>query len=191
MLSVITKIWGILKIRNTLNKTVCFVTRLNSTTKDTEAMTRVTNNTAPDKPGRVITNLNPSNLKINNGSPGVKVENNAGVAIKSEKTGINIQVLFKKNTRLILEKETNNKQNKYKHIKRGVLFIRRVEMRKKAKVTVFIRGSIDCKNPSPEAYSSAKIDSLKKDKVLKIERSIKLLVFIANLTDLFYPAIYP
>jgi len=171
-------------MRNTLSKAVCLVTKPSSITKDTEVMTRVTNNTAPDKPGRVITNLNPSNLKINNGSPGVKVENNAGMAIKSEKIGINIQVLFKKNPRLILEKGVNSKQNKYKHIKRGMLFIRSAAMRKNAKVTVFIRGSIDCRNPSPDAYSSAKMDSLKKDSATRRERSIKLLLFTANVTDL-------
>jgi hypothetical protein len=66
-------------------------------TKDTLVVTRITNSAAVLKPDRLITNFVPKNLKINKGSPGVKALNSAGMAIKRENSGINIQVLFKKN----------------------------------------------------------------------------------------------
>lgn len=49
-------------------------------------------------------------------------------------------------------------------------------------VAVFIRGSSDCRNPSLEAQSSEKTDSLKKDRVFKAVRSIKLFFIV----DLFF-----
>jgi len=153
-------------------------------TKDTQALTRVTNNSAPNKPGRVIINFTPDNLKVRSGSPGVKPENNAGMAIKREKMGINTKVLFRKNPKRILEKDANKRQNKYEHNKSGMLFIISAAMIKSAKVAAFTLGSMDCKNPFFRAYSSAKMDSRKKDKALRIERSIKLLFFNAKLITL-------
>lgn len=91
------KIWGILKILNTESNSLCLVTKPRRITKDTQVTTRATNNIAPNKPGRVIINFIPNALKVNNASPGVKPLNNAGMAIKRENRGINIQVLFKKN----------------------------------------------------------------------------------------------
>jgi hypothetical protein len=185
MPSVVTKTCGILKIRNTLSSSVCLVVKPSSMTKDTQALTRVTNNSAPNKPGRVIINFIPANLKLKRGSPGVTPENNAGMAIKREKMGINTQVLIKKNLKLILEKDANKIQNKYEHNKSGMFFIRSADIIKSAKVTAFTRGSMDCKNPFFKAYSSAKTDSLKKERAPRIERSIKLFLFNAKLIAFF------
>ena len=104
MPNIITKTCGILNIRRTFSSSKCFVVILNRTAKETEAITRVTNNSAPNNPWLVMTRFNPRTLKPAIGSPGVKMLNNAGIAIKKEKSGINIHVLFKKKPKLIFEK---------------------------------------------------------------------------------------
>ena len=114
-------------------------------------MTRTTNNIAPEKPGWVIINFIPNSLKSNSFSPGLKVENNAGTAINTENMGIKNQVLFRKNLKRILEKEVNNRQNKYRLSNSRIFLIRSTVIRKSKKVIVFIRGSMDCKNPFPAA----------------------------------------
>ena len=55
------------------------------------------NITALAMPCFVITRVKEDILKVNNGSPGLKMLNNAGSAIQRENTGINNQVRFKKN----------------------------------------------------------------------------------------------
>lgn len=175
MLSVITKTSGTLKMRNTESNSLCLVTKPKRITKDTQVTTRTTNNIAPNKPGRLIINLIPHNLKINNGSPGVKVLNNAGMAIKRENRGINTQVLFKKKPKLILEKYANKRHTRYRDTKSGIVLIKSTEIRNSVKDAALMRGSIDCRNPFFRAMSSEKTDSLKKEMALKIERSIKLL----------------
>jgi hypothetical protein len=115
-----------------------------------------------------------------NASPGEKMLNKAGIAIKSENKGINTQVRFKKKPKFILERYASSKHNAYKHNKIRIFFVRITCVMNSKKVTAFIRGSNDCNNPVLKAYSSAKIDSFKKDKALKIERSIKLLLFLST-----------
>lgn len=162
-------------MRNTLSNSVCLVVRLNKITKDTDVTTRITNIIAPNRPGLVIINFIPKTLKLNSASPGVKALNNAGMAIKREKIGINIQVLFKKNPRGILEKYVSKRQNKYRQTKREILFITSPDIRNNAKDTALILGSINCKKPLCKACSSANIDSFRKDSADRTERSIKLL----------------
>lgn len=101
MLMVKTKTCGILKMRKTLSNSVWLVVIDKRITRDTEAITRLTNNAAPAAPCRVITSLNPKIPKENSGAPGVNTLNKAGMAIKSENSGINIQVRFKKNCKSI------------------------------------------------------------------------------------------
>ena len=107
MPSVITKTWGIPKMRSTLSSSKCLVVILKRTTKDTEVMTRVTNSVAPDKPWRVTVSISPAIFTVIKGSPGVKMLKMAGMAMKSENRGMNTQVLFKKNPKRILEKQAN------------------------------------------------------------------------------------
>ena len=109
MPSVITKICGIPKMRNTLSSSKCRVVILKRTTKDTEVITRVTKNAAPDRPWRVTISLSPAIFSVAMVSPGVKMLKMAGRAIKSENRGMNIQVLFKKKPRWILEKHANRR----------------------------------------------------------------------------------
>ena len=104
-----TKTWGILNMRRTFSSSKCFVVILNRTARETELITRVTNNNAPNKPWRVMIRLNPRTLKPAIESPGVKMLNNAGIAMKIEKSGINTHVLFKKNPKLIFEKNVSAK----------------------------------------------------------------------------------
>ena len=73
---------------------------LKSTVKDTEATTRPRNMPAAMSPGRVIIN-GPADMT---GSPGETKLKSAGMAISSEKKGMKIQVLFKKNPKPILER---------------------------------------------------------------------------------------
>ena len=58
-----------------------------------------------------------------------------------------------------------------------MLFVKRVVKRNIKIVASFILGSMDCRNPFFDAYSSEKMDSFKKDRAPMIERSIKLLSF--------------
>ena len=74
-------------------------------------MTRITNKAAPNTPGRVMMKPTPAIFKVIRASPGVKMLNKAGIAIKRENKGMNTQVLFKKNPRSILEKWVNDKHN--------------------------------------------------------------------------------
>lgn len=55
-----------------------------------------------------------------------------------------------------------------------MFLMKSAEIRNNAKDAALIRGSIDCRNPFFKASSSEKIDSLKKERVPVIERSIKL-----------------
>ena len=148
---------------------------LKRTAKDTEVTTRARNNPAPDNPWRVMTRLNPAILKTASDSPGVKMLNIAGIATKSENSGTNTHVRFKKNPKLIREALAKIRQSAYRHNKTGMFLVKSIWRINKRKVTPFILGSKDCKNPGREAYSSAKIDSFKKDNAPSIERSIKLL----------------
>jgi hypothetical protein len=88
------------------------VVRLKSTINETEVITRAVKIKALIRPGYVIANLKVPILHPNNSVPGVKILNKAGIAIINEKIGIKIQVLFKKNTRLISERITSIKQKK-------------------------------------------------------------------------------
>ncbi len=60
-------------------------------------------------------NLKLAILKVTSASPGVKILNKAGIAIKSENNGMNIQVRFKKNPKLILERYVKSKHRAYRH----------------------------------------------------------------------------
>ena len=117
-----------------------------------------------------MTRLNPAILKTASGSPGVKILNIAGIAIKSENRGTNTQVRFKKNPKLIREAWVKIRQSVYRHNKTKRLLVKSIWRINKRKVTLFILGSKDCKNPWREAYSSAKMDSFRKDKAPIIER---------------------
>jgi hypothetical protein len=90
-------------------------------------------------------------LKIIKVSPGLKTLNNAGSAIKSENKGMNTQVLFKKNKRPIREKRTKIRHSIYKYEIRYTFFRRMTKIIKERIVSVFIRGSIDCRRPSLDA----------------------------------------
>jgi len=172
-------------IRKTLSSSKCLVVTLNRTAKDTEVMTRITNNAAPDTPWCVTVNVMPATLQPINGSPGVKILNNAGIAIKNENNGINTHVRFRKNLKFIPETSANNKHSAYRHNKIKMLFANNTWTMNKRKVIVFTLGSNDCKKPFRAAYSSANTDSFKKDNAPSIERSMKLLFFLPK-TVLFF-----
>jgi hypothetical protein len=69
-------------------------------------------------------NLRLAILKAIRASPGLKTLNKAGIAIKSANKGINIQVLFKKNPKLILERYVKSKHRAYKHTRIRMLFVK-------------------------------------------------------------------
>jgi hypothetical protein len=85
------------------------------------------------------------------GSPGETILNKAGMTIRSENMGINIQVRFKKNPKLMLDNSARNKHTAYRHNKTKRFCVRRMRMMKRRKVTVFILGSNDCKRPFRDA----------------------------------------
>ena len=95
----------------TRSSSKCLVVKLSSTAKDTQVTTRVTNNIAPYNPWLVITSFAPNILKTASVSPGVKILNKAGMAMKSENKGMNIHVLFKKKPKLIPEIQAKNRHN--------------------------------------------------------------------------------
>ena len=111
----------------------------------------MTNKSAPDNPWRVIMSFMPTILNARSGSPGVTTWNKAGMAIKSENKGINIQVRFKKNPILILEQSVSNKHNAYRHAIIRIFLVNSICMRKRRKVKVLTRGSKDCKRPFRDA----------------------------------------
>jgi len=76
---------------------------------DTEVITLMTNRAAADNPCLVMASLMLRITTETTASPGLKKSNMAGTAMKKENSGINTQVLFRKNHRLILEKEDNIK----------------------------------------------------------------------------------
>lgn len=137
----------------------------------------MTNKAAVNNPWRVITNFRPIIFRVNRASPGVKILNNAGIAIKRENIGTNIHVLFKKKPIFTLEKYTRIKHASYIQNKTVMLFVKSIAIIKRMDVITLILGSKDCKNPCFAAYSSAKIDSFKNNRAPVIERSIKLLFF--------------
>lgn len=151
--------------------------RLRSAAKDTEAITRVTNNAAPVNPGRVIISFMPIICIANRDSPGVKTLKSAGMTIKREKSGIHIHVLLRKNPIFTLEKYARIKHTAYRQMEIAILLARSTARINRRKVIALILGSKDCKNPSFAAYSSEKTDSLRKDRVPVNERSMKLLFF--------------
>jgi len=59
----------------------------------------------------------------------------------------------------------------------AMLFVKSTAIMKKRNDMALILGSRDCNNPFFAAYSSANIDSFKKDMAPVSERSIKLLPF--------------
>jgi hypothetical protein len=154
-------------------------------TNDTEVTTLDTNKTAPNSPGRVIIRFTPRILKSNMDSPGVNTLNKAGIAIKNEKSGINIQVRFRKNLRSIPEEHAMIKHNTYITAIPVICRESVTSKIKRIKVTDFILGSRDCSHPRIPAYSSESIDSLKKDRALMIERSMKLFLFLKELLIFF------
>ena len=175
---VITKTWGIFIIRKTLSSSKCLVVMLSRTAKDTETITRITNNAAPDSPWCVMVNVIPAIFQATNGSPGVKILNNAGIAIKNENNGMNTHVRFRKNLKFIPETSANNKHSAYRHNKIKMLLASNIWIMNKRKVIVFTLGSNDCKKPFCAAYSSAKMDSFKKDIAPSTERSMKFPLFL-------------
>jgi hypothetical protein len=115
--------------------------------------TRKTNKEKLRNPGKVIINICPANLKLNSSGPGVKLLNNAGSPMNNENSGMNTHVRFKKKPKLILEIQARNKDDKYKVKTTGILFSNNAEIIRKAKLTIFILGSRDCKKPSFTEYS--------------------------------------
>jgi len=170
-----TKTWGTLKILRTFSKVKCRVVKLSSTTKDTEVITRATNNIAPSKPWRVTVKSTPNIFQLPKTWPGEKTLKIAGTAIKRENKGMNIQVLLRKKPSLIDEIVDKNRQNAYREAKTRISFVRTVRIMNKRKVNPLILGSRDCKKPLFKADSSAKTDSFKKDRAPISERSMKLL----------------
>jgi hypothetical protein len=118
--------------------------------------------------------VTPTTFQVANVSPGVKMLKRAGIAINSENKGINIHVRFKKNPKLILERYANSKHSPYRNRRIRIFLVNSTWRINNRRVTALILGSKDCRRPFCNAYSSAKIDSFKKDRAPIIERSMKL-----------------
>lgn len=111
-----------------------------STTSDREVITRKTNNAALPTPCFVIVKSSIQTFKCRSGSPGLKELNNAGMAIKREKIGMNIHVLFKKKKIFILENPASRRQEKYRDNNAGMLLEKAANRSKAKNVISFIRG---------------------------------------------------
>jgi len=168
---------GTLKTCRTLRSSVCLAVKANRITNDTEVVTRSTNVAAPNNPCRVIVNFKPKTLKDHSASPGLIKLNKAGMAIKRENNGMNTHVLLRKNRRPMPEKHASDRQNKYITARKGMVFASITDIKSSRVAAALKRGSLACRNPFFEAYSSAKTDSFRKDRAPVTERSMKLLLF--------------
>jgi hypothetical protein len=145
---------------------------------DTEVITLKINRPAADRPCLVITTFRLNTPQIKIGSPGLKKLNTAGMAMKRENKGMKIQVLLRKNHRLIPEKKVNAKTDRYITAIRWGFLVKSTARSKRRQEIVFMRASLLCKKAFFAAYSSAKTDSLKKDRAPLIECSMN--IFLDN-----------
>ena len=140
-------------MRSTFNKAACFVVRLKRTTKETQVATRKTNIIAEVTLCRVSANVTPKRSNVNKAPWKLELLNNAGKTMKKENIGMKSKVRFKKKPAPIPETQASNKQNKYKLKTLAILFANNARKMNKINVSVFIRGSNDCKSRLPAAYS--------------------------------------
>jgi len=128
---------------------------------------------ALETPCLVMHNIKENILKVKSGSPGLNTLKSAGMAIKSEKSGINSHVRFKKKIILIEEAKAKNRQRTYR-LEIKIILLEKSTAKSNVSIIISLTlGSLACKNPFLEAYSSEKSDSFRKDKALIIAFSIK------------------
>ena len=91
---------------------------------------------------------------------------------------MNNHVRFKKKSKPIPETETSNRQNRYKLKRVTTLFVNIARRINKINVSTFIRGSNDCINNLPAAYSWLNKEFFSKSDAEIRERWIKPLLII-------------
>ena len=141
---------------------------------ETEAKTRVKKKPALAIPCLVILKGVLNILKLNTGSPGLKILKMAGKAIKRENSGIKIQVRFKKKPIFIDDTAATKRQKAYMLMRKKIFLENKTAKRSNKIIKTLTRASRACRKPCFAAYASENTDSLIKEHTPNMERWIKL-----------------